>query len=68
MTFCLIGAWVYYYGLEAEKAQNEPATILLDYLPDEGTIGESLLFGRNFISTYANILPILFLSVVVICL
>lgn len=64
----MVGIYQYFYGPVLEKSQNEPATILFDYLPDEGTIGEVLLFGRNFMSTYANILPILFLSVVVICL
>lgn len=69
MTFCLVGALVhYYYGFDSGKDQSEPATILFDYLPDEGTIGEVLGFGCNFISTDANILPILFLSVVVLCL
>jgi NADH-quinone oxidoreductase subunit N len=47
---------------------SEPATILFNYLPDENTIGEVLWFGRNLMSTYAHLLPILFLSTVVICL
>jgi hypothetical protein len=53
----------YYY-----PTKNEPATILFDYLPDENTIGEVLWFGRNLMSSYASLLPILFLSIVVICL
>ncbi len=56
------------YKWWTSASSSEPATILFDYLPDENTIGEVLWFGRNLMSTYAHLLPILFLSTVVICL
>jgi NADH-quinone oxidoreductase subunit N len=66
-----LGIYLIYAGLKALWSYiqfSEPATILFDYLPDDGTVGEVLWFGRNLMSVYANILPILFLSVVIICL
>lgn len=69
-----IGILIIAIGLEkgykwwTSASSSEPATILFDYLPDENTIGEVLWFGRNLMSTYAHLLPILFLSTVVICL